>query len=478
MDRTTEDKEGVWSAAEVAGGDPVWALVLAWCGDAPERVGEVALLDGRSVRWVLGRGDAPLSDPRSKRAAFVRQRPGGNDPGGALTAPGLSREQLSFAVAGGALMVRRLGRRPLLLDGVATDHAEVRLGAVLSVGSACTLLVERRPAVLPVPRAEPTSWFPFGHADAWGMIGESPTAWALRDQLALVAQLDAHTLVAGPTGAGKELAARALHAASARALGPFIARNATTLPPGIVDAELFGNAKNYPHFGLPERPGIVGAAHGGVLFLDEIGELPESVQTHLLRVLDQGGEYTPLGDSRPRRSDFRLIGATNRDEAALRLDFHNRFRVRLAVPALDARRADVPLLLRAILERARAELPFAERFFDPHPRLAPAFVVDLLKRRFAGNFRELEAVVWGEILAATGDTLGGGADPWPTARAAPPAPRPATDAERIREALHLARGNLAEAARELGLSSRFALYRRIHQLGLDLATLRDLIPES
>ena len=474
MDRTTEDGEGSWPATEAAGGDQVWALVLAWCADAPERVGEVALLDGRSARWVLGRGDAPLSDPRSKRATFVRQRPGGNDPGGALTAPDLSRQQLSFVVAGDALTVQLLGRRPLLLDGVATDHAAVGPGAILSVGSACTLLVEQRPAVLPVPRAEPAAWFPFGQVDAWGMIGESPTAWALRDQLALVAQLDAHTLVAGPTGAGKELAARALHAASARALGPFIARNAVTLPPGIVDAELFGNAKNYPHHGLPQRPGLVGAAHGGVLFLDEIGELPESSQTHLLRVLDQGGEYTPLGDSRPRRSDFRLIGATNHDEAALRLDFHNRFRVRLAVPALDARRADVPLLLRAVLERARAEVPFAERFFDPHPRLAPAFLVDLLTRRFEGNFRELEAVVWGAILAATGDTLGGEVDPRFTTRAARPAPRAATDGERIREALHLAHGNLTEAARSLGLSSRFALYRRIRQLGLELATLRDL----
>lgn len=472
MERTTEELDSGRSATERAGGEPVWGLVLAWCSDAPERLGEVALLGHLKGHWVFGRGNGAGSAPRVRRAAFVRQRPGGNDPGGPLTSPSLSREQLAIGVTRDGLTVQRIGRQSLAVDGVATDQAEVGPGAVLSVGSGYALLVERRPAVLPAPQSAPTTWFPFGAADGRGMIGESPTAWAFRDQLALVASLDAHTLVVGPSGAGKELAARAVHASGRRALGPFITRNASTLPSGLIDAELFGNAKNYPHHGLPGRPGLIGAAHRGVLYLDEIGELDLSAQAHLLRALDAGGEYNALGEACARRSDFRLVAATNRDPRDLRQDFFRRFKARLDVPDLSARRADVPILLRTLLERARTEFPAAERFFGPHPRVAPAFILDLLKRPLPGNFRDLEALVWRQILTSTGDTLGAGTDLCLPPSAPLPTPSAPSEAERIRAALAQTHGNLAEAARTLGLSSRFALYRRIRQLGLDVASLR------
>ena len=122
-------------------------------------------------------------------------------------------------------------------------------------------------------------------------------------------------MLLGETGTGKELAARAVHRFSTRADRPLVARNAATMPAGLIDAELFGNARNYPNPGMAERPGLVGQADGGFLFLDEIGELPSELQAHLLRVLDAGGEYQRLGESRVRRSDFRLLAATPSSKA-------------------------------------------------------------------------------------------------------------------------------------------------------------------
>src|SRR5262249_46286359 len=153
--------------------------------------------------------------------------------------------------------------------------------------------------------------FPFGRADADGFVGESPAAWDLRDRLAFIGPQAGHVLLVGESGVGKELAARALHARSRRSRRPLVSRNAATLPEALIDAELFGHARDYPNAGMPERAGLVGEADGGTLFLDEIGELPEARQAHLLRLLD-GGEYQRLGDPRVRRADVRFIAATNR----------------------------------------------------------------------------------------------------------------------------------------------------------------------
>src|SRR6185295_18995653 len=113
------------------------------------------------------------------------------------------------------------------------------------------------------------------------------------------------------------LVARALHSRSG--MSKLTSRNAATLPEALVEAELFGNLKNYPNPGMPERPGLIGAADGGCLFLDEFAELPQPAQAHLLRALDQG-EYQRLGDATVRHARFRLIAATNRPESALRRD--------------------------------------------------------------------------------------------------------------------------------------------------------------
>jgi transcriptional regulator with GAF, ATPase, and Fis domain len=97
-------------------------------------------------------------------------------------------------------------------------------------------------------------------------------------------------LLLGESGAGKELAARAIHGLGDRRARPLVARNAATMPETLIGAELFGNVKNFPNPGMPERPGLIGEADRSTLFLDEIGDLPEACQVHLLRVLDDGGE--------------------------------------------------------------------------------------------------------------------------------------------------------------------------------------------
>src|SRR5690606_25111169 len=144
------------------------------------------------------------------------------------------------------------------------------------------------------------------------------------------------------------------------------------------DAELFGNVKNYPNPGMPERAGLIGEADGSTLFLDEIGDLPNAHQVHLLRVLDDDGEYQRLGESKVRRSSFRLVAATNRPFESLKHDFLARFTHRVTVPGLPERRDDIPLILDSILRRiAKRNATIAARFFErrvgeyAEPRLAP-----------------------------------------------------------------------------------------------------------
>jgi DNA-binding NtrC family response regulator len=366
-------------------------------------------------------------------------------------------------------------------------------GDTLLLKGQLLLLCARRAASLPALRDFPEDAAgTFGAPDAFGMIGESPAAWRVRDQIAFDARTDNNVLVVGASGTGKELAARAVHALSRRAARPFVARNAATLPPGLVDAELFGNLKNYPNPGMPERPGLIAQSDGGTLFLDEIGELPWEVQAHLLRVLDAGGEYHRLGDATSRRASIRLVAATNRAPGELKHDLLARLTLRLALPGLDARREDIPLLARHLLQKAAAENPeLARRFFDPSgdPRVDPALVEHLLRRAYPANVRELETVLWTAMRGSPGDrvTLTEELRDSVTAPAAEPAsadPGRGVDSARddsagreptldeIRESLRQHGQNLTKAARALGLPSRFVLYRLIKKLGIELSDLR------
>jgi DNA-binding NtrC family response regulator len=213
---------------------------------------------------------------------------------------------------------------------------------------------------------------------------------------------------------------------------------------------------------MPERPGLVGAAHRGTLFLDEIGELPMSLQASLLRVIDEGGEYHVLGSSVARRSDLRLIGATNREAEALKHDLAARLVLRLDVPGLDDRRDDIPLLVRHLLSRAAEKSPQAvERFLSPRgPRLSSGLVAHLLGHGYATNVRELHALLWQAMGQSEGDTIAW-QQPSP---AAPSAPEPTE--EQVRASLSANAGNVAKAAKTLGLSSRYVLYRLMKRYGI------------
>jgi two-component system, NtrC family, response regulator HydG len=149
-----------------------------------------------------------------------------------------------------------------------------------------------------------------------GLIGETPAIATLRQQIRKVAATDSTVLIRGESGTGKEVAARAIHTLSPRAAQPFIPVNCASIPEGLVEAELFGHAQGAYTGAVKARTGLIEAAHGGVLFLDEIGELALAAQARLLRVL-QEGEIRPVGANQARQVDVRLLAATHRDLEAM-----------------------------------------------------------------------------------------------------------------------------------------------------------------
>jgi DNA-binding NtrC family response regulator len=474
------------------------ALMIAWSADEPSRVGEIAQLEMENAAYLFGRG-APASGPAAMRLSFCRQRPGETIPTPPIESPSISREQLRIVRKGRALHVERIGRCPLIVRGEKVDRAVLEPGDWLLLRAQLLMLCTERPRTIAPLRDFPREALrDFGEPDALGLIGESPAIMRLRDAIAFHAKAGAHALVLGPSGAGKELVARALHRLSSRSGGPFVARSAATLPQGLVDAELFGNAKNYPNPGMAERPGLVGAAEGGTLFLDEIGELPASLHANLLRVLDGHGEYHRLGDARAQHANLRLIGATNRAPEALKHDLLARLPLRLEVSGLDARRDDIPLLVRHVLRRALLDTPaLVSRFKGTSGEIdvAPELLEHLLGHAYTTHVRELEGLLWRAMSESTGAVveLPPAMAERPNAKVAEGAPPQAVDAEeraptgplqpegapmelteeRMRALSAQHGGNLAEVARALGLPSRYVLYRLLRKHGIDIVALRE-----
>jgi two-component system, NtrC family, response regulator HydG len=487
-DWTTQEGDGDHSAEGSAELAPVTAFVIAWYPHEPHRIGELAIIPSPEGRLVLGRG----SVEGKARVQFFRPRPGMLEAAAPLMSPALSRHQLDITVAGGVISIRRVGKCPLRINGIERDEGAIAPGDTLIFGQELLLLCVRRPAFPARLRHCSTAraW-PFGSADSFGIVGESPAIWRLRDELAFAAKSGQHVLLIGESGTGKELGARAIHHLSQKASRPFVARNAATLPPGLMDAEMFGNVKNYPNPGMAERPGLVGQAHGGCLFLDEVRELSVELQAHLLRVLDQRGEYQRLGESVVRHSDFRLIAATNHDPAELRQDFLARFAVRIELPALWERSEDIPLLVRHSLRRAAQQNPeLTARFAEQRGTEAGDVKVDtllidaLLRRRWPANARDIEVVLWKAIASSRQGflRLDSAGVPAPPLAAEPEAlERPSANAcsrqrnreptaDEVREALRRGQGNITRAAEELGLSSRYALHRILRKLGIEVRT--------
>jgi DNA-binding NtrC family response regulator len=385
-------------------------LVVLWSRDEPERVGEVLLLPAADPGpWIFGRGEARDDEPR---ISLAQPCPGKLVPGAALACPRISRSQLRLtAGAGPGLVVDNIGSCPMLLEGRESLHAELMPGDTLLLRNELLLMCIRRAPLAPLGSdAQPFPVHEFGHADAFGLVGEGELVWHLRQQILAVAQQRAHVLVLGESGCGKELVAQAIHARSSRARLPMVSRNAATIPEGLADAELFGNVRGYPNPGMPERPGLIGQAHESTLFLDEFAELPSALQTHLLRVMDEG-EYQRLGDATQLRADLRIVAATNRPAADLRHDALARFKIRVAVPDLNARKEDIPLIAVYLLRRhAKADAALAARFFrdgahDGWPRLSPGLVEALIRHQYSTHVRELDALLIRSELESRGRYL-------------------------------------------------------------------------
>jgi DNA-binding NtrC family response regulator len=469
-DGTTETGEAPWRKQGASAPETALHLVITWAA-IPGRVGEVAAVSRPAV---LGRGPARAEDP-APRLRFVRQRPGVNHPTPMLEPERLSRLQLSISPDGPQrLAFERIGKCAVLHNGMPLDKGVAVEGDVIALTDAVTFLVERRPKVMPEGwMAEAYRSTAFGQVDPFGMVGESPYAWELRGQLAALAHGSDPILITGPSGVGKELVARAIHGLSEAAGGRLVSRNAATLPPALFDAELFGTLRNYPNPGAAERPGLVGEADGGTLYLDEIGEIGSEQQAHLLRFLDSG-EYHRLGESRARRANARVLAATNRDPDQLKHDFLARFTKRIDVKGLGARLADMALFVSALVLESAQQMPAHRRFlervteadgsFSEWARVHPALIESLLRQDYAFHFRELRRLVGLALGGSEGDRL---SETPALLRELKPLPLASElGAEEIQRALAACGGNVSHAARALGLPSRYALYRVMKRHGI------------
>ncbi len=309
------------------------------------------------------------------------------------------------------------------------------------------------------------------------LVGESPAWRELVEQVPRVARSGLPVLLLGETGTGKELIARALHVASARAGRAFVAHNCGATPDTLIESELFGHARGAFTGASADREGLFDAAEGGTLFLDEIGDASALLQTKLLRVL-QEGEARRVGETRVRRVDVRVVAATHRaldrvvGAGGFRSDLYFRLcAVRLRLPPLRERGRDVLLLARHFLAQAAA------REHVMPPAIAPGLAERLLGHRWPGNVRELANACHFAVRVAGARALVTDAH-WPEMMPAAVAEHDGLHAEtraleerRLREALTRTHGNKTQAARVLGLS-RQGLIKKLQRYGLSAGAVR------
>jgi DNA-binding NtrC family response regulator len=300
------------------------------------------------------------------------------------------------------------------------------------------------------------------------MIGSSAKMIEIYKTVDKVAPTDATVLIEGETGTGKELVARMIHRNSRRAQQPFVPVDCGSIAPSLLESELFGTLKGAYTGADRDRMGVFEAANGGTVFLDEIGDIDLGFQLKLLRFL-QEREIRPLGASRARKVDVRVIAATNRDvqkmvdEGKFREDLWYRLNVvRVTVPALCERSSDIPLLVDYFLKR------YNERY-ELKTRLAESGLKALQEYSWPGNIRQLQHMMERLTILA------------PAARIDEAAVKQAieqmdsresasetladTEADQIRRVLAATNGNKSRAAKILGIE-RKTLYRKLERMGL------------
>ena len=366
-----------------------------------------------------------------------------------------------------AVRAMRLGAADFIMKPFSADELETAVAKVLEHHA---LVVENRNL-----RREISRKYDFSN-----IIGSSPRLQQVFAVMGSVADTEVAVLITGESGTGKDLVARSIHFNSARAAAPFLPINCAAIPAALLESELFGHRRGSFTGAVADKLGLLSAADGGTIFLDEIGELPLALQAKLLRFLESK-EVLPVGATRAVHANVRVIAATNRDLAAavrarqFREDLFYRLNVvPLHIPPLRARREDIR--------------PLAMHFFERYCRsqqrtgwtLSPDALARLETHDWPGNIRELDNVICravtlarSSVISVTDLALGGpatgqesGPGEWPGDTF--PLERHLADIEAgyLRRALAKARGVKAEAARLLELK-RTTLIAKLRKLGLE-----------
>ncbi|MGD8915358.1 MAG: sigma 54-interacting transcriptional regulator [Syntrophobacterales bacterium] len=310
------------------------------------------------------------------------------------------------------------------------------------------------------------------------ILGRSKPMLKLFQILPDIAQSDATVLIEGESGTGKELFATAVHNLSSRQNKPFIKVNCAALPETLLESELFGYKRGAFTDAKRDKPGRFRQAHGGTIFLDEIGDMSKGTQVKLLRVLEQK-EYEPLGSNKTEKVDVRIIAATNRDlmEMMHRREFREDlfFRInviRLSIPPLRERREDIPLLLDHFIERINLKQSKQIK------KVSSSALKTLFDYDFPGNVRELENIIEHATILTKGIEIQSRHLPSYLARKHEPSSAAASlpegedmsvldnvERDLIVRALERHRGRTAAAAKELGVH-RSTLWRKIKRYGI------------
>ena len=310
------------------------------------------------------------------------------------------------------------------------------------------------------------------------LVGRGPAMRAVFETIRKVAETDLTVLIRGESGTGKELVAQALHEASARSKGPFVAVNCAAISRELVESELFGHEKGAFTGADARRVGRFEAAHGGTIFLDEIGDMAPDTQAKVLRVL-QERSFERVGGAKPIAVDVRVVAATHRDlekdvgAGRFREDLYYRLKVvEIRLPPLRERPEDLP----ALAERFLAQV--AERLGRPKKRLGPGALAALARHAWPGNARELRNVIEQSVVLTPGEEIEaadlGLAGEAPAARGAA-GELPFADAKRaavegferefLLRALRANGGNVSRTAEAIGMV-RQSLQQKIRELGL------------